>query len=89
MVKWTPKSEDDLEEMAEYIAKNFNVDLAIQVTTELVDHVESLLSQNPLAGSILESNPLFSKLFLKATLFFIVLMTKIFTLFMFKIEKVI
>ena len=70
MVKWTPKSEDDLKEMTEYIAKNFNVDLAIQVTTELVDHVESLLSQNPLAGSILESNPLFSKIVFKGNSIF-------------------
>ena len=25
MVKWTPKSEDGLKEMAEHITKNFNV----------------------------------------------------------------
>ena len=65
MIKWTPKSEGDLEEVGEYIAKNFNVDLAIQVVNELVDHVEFLLNQNPQAGSILESNPLFSKIIFK------------------------
>lgn len=62
MVKWTPKSESDLDEIREYIAKNFNVDLAIQTVDELVNNVESILSTNPLAGSILESNMLFSKL---------------------------
>ena len=65
MVKWTPKSENDLEEIAEYIAKNFNADLAIQVINELVDYVESLLSRSPLAGHLLESNPLFSKIIFK------------------------
>ena len=70
MVKWTPKSENDLKEMAEHIAKNFNVDLAIQVITELIDHVESLLNQNPKAGSLLESNPLFSKIIFKGNSIF-------------------
>lgn len=62
MVKWTPKSEEDLDEIRDHIAKNFNVDLAIQTVNEIVDHVEKILSHNPLAGSILESNPFFSKL---------------------------
>ena len=62
MVKWTPKSEEDLEEILEHIAKNFNVDLAIQTIDEIVDYVESVLSANPLAGAVFESNPLFSKL---------------------------
>jgi plasmid stabilization system protein ParE len=62
MVKWTPKSERDLDDIREYIAKNFNVDLAIKIVNGLIDYTESLLSSNPLAGSILESNPLFCKL---------------------------
>lgn len=62
MVKWTPKSEDDLDLIREHIAKNFNVDLAINQVNELIDQVESVLTANPLAGMILESNPLFSKL---------------------------
>lgn len=62
MVKWTPKSEIDLDEIREYIAKNFNVDLAIQTVNQIVDYVENILSKNPLAGAILESNPFFSKL---------------------------
>ncbi len=62
MVKWTPKSEDDLDLIREHIAKNFNVDLAINQVNELIDQVESVLMANPLAGMILESNPLFSKL---------------------------
>jgi len=62
MVKWTPKSEDDLDEIREHIAKNFNVDLAISTVDAIIDYVESILNQNPLAGLILESNPFFSKL---------------------------
>ena len=62
MVKWTPKSEADLDEIREHIAKNFNVDLAIQTVNEIVDYVETILENNPLAGMILESNPFFSKL---------------------------
>lgn len=62
MVKWTPKSEEDLDQIREHIAKNFNVDLAIETVNEIIDQVESILSKNPLAGALLESNPLFSKL---------------------------
>jgi len=65
MVKWTPKSELDLDEIREHIASNFNVDLAIETIDELVNHVEQLLDKNPLAGSILESNPLFFKVVYK------------------------
>jgi plasmid stabilization system protein ParE len=62
MVKWTPKSEDDLDQIREHIAHNFNVDLAITILDDIIDQVEFILSKNPLAGTILESNPLFSKL---------------------------
>jgi plasmid stabilization system protein ParE len=62
MVKWTPKSEDDLDQIREHVAHNFNVDLAITIVNEIIDEVEFILSKNPLAGSLLESNPLFSKL---------------------------
>ncbi len=62
MIKWTPKSEEDLDEIREHISKNFNVDLAIQIAENIVDYVEGMLSKNPLAGEILESNPFFSKL---------------------------
>ena len=62
MVKWTPKSEKDLDHIREHIAKNFNVDLAIQTVIEIIDEVDLVLSKNPLAGAILETNPLFSKL---------------------------
>lgn len=62
MVKWTPKSESDLDEIREYIAENFNLDLAIQIVDDLVDHTDNLLTYNPLSGSILYSNPLFSKI---------------------------
>ncbi|MGB0454292.1 MAG: type II toxin-antitoxin system RelE/ParE family toxin [Bacteriovoracaceae bacterium] len=65
MLKWTPKSQDDLEKMMEYIAENFNINLAIDTVNDLIDYTENLLSSNPLAGSILESNPLFSKLIYK------------------------
>ncbi len=62
MVKWTPKSEEDLDHLREHIAENFNVDLAIETVNEIIDQVEFILSKNPLAGKLLESNPLFSKL---------------------------
>lgn len=62
MVKWTPKSEDDLDQIPEHVAHNFNVDLAITIVDEIIDEVDFILSKNPLAGTILESNPLFSKL---------------------------
>lgn len=62
MVKWTPKAEDDLYEINKHITQNFNEELAIQVVFELVDHVENILSKNPLAGLLVESNPFFSKL---------------------------
>ena len=62
MVKWTPKSEEDLGQIREHIAENFNVDLAIETVNEIIDQVELVLCKNPLAGSLLESNPLFSKL---------------------------
>ena len=65
MVKWTPKSENDLEEILEHISNNFTTDLAVSTVHEIIDHVETTLSKNPLAGSILKSNPLFYKLIYK------------------------
>lgn len=65
MVKWTPKSQNDLEEMMVHISENFNLDLATEIIYGLVDYTESILSENPLAGKLLESNPLFSKLIYK------------------------
>jgi plasmid stabilization system protein ParE len=62
MVKWTPKSENDLDQIREHIAKNFNVDLAIITVNEIIDYVETLLSSKPLAGSVFEANPLFSRI---------------------------
>jgi plasmid stabilization system protein ParE len=62
MLKWTPKSEDDLDQIREHIAKNFSVDMAIESVNDLVDYVERTLGLNPLAGNVFESNPLFSKL---------------------------
>jgi len=60
MVKWTPKSEDDLDDLREYIAKNFGVKLAIEIANNLVDYTENLLSVNPLYGRLFEQNRLFS-----------------------------
>ena len=65
MLKWTIRSEDDLDGIREYITKNFNVDLAISTVAELIDYTESVLTKNPLAGSVLASNPLFSQLVFK------------------------
>ena len=62
MVKWTPKSEADLDELREHIAENFDVELAIKIANNLVDYTENLLSENPLAGQLFEQNPLFSRI---------------------------
>ena len=62
MVKWTPKAEQDLDSIREHICQHFDVELAIATVDELVDRIALLLANNPLAGSIVESNPLFSKL---------------------------
>jgi plasmid stabilization system protein ParE len=70
MLKWTPKSEEDLDKIGEHIAKNFGVDLAVQIVEELIDFAETTLLSNPLAGSILESNPLFFKIIYKGNSIF-------------------
>lgn len=70
MVKWTPKSELDLEEMLEHISENFHYELALKTVSELVDFVETTLTENPLAGAILESNPLFFKLVYQGNVIF-------------------
>lgn len=62
MVKWTPKSQIDLDDIREHVSKNFNVDLAIEVVDGLTEYTENILNSNPLAGSILTSNPMFFKL---------------------------
>lgn len=62
MLKWTLKAQKDLELILEHIAKNFDVDLAINTVNDLIDFVEKTLSANPLAGMVLESNLLFSKI---------------------------
>jgi plasmid stabilization system protein ParE len=65
MIKWTPKAVEDLNKILEHIAKKFSEELAASTIDELIDQVELILSHNPLAGSLLESNPLFSKLIVK------------------------
>ncbi len=55
MVIWTPKSEDNLNEIREHTASNFNVDLAVDILNQLINYVETTLGQNHLAGSIVES----------------------------------
>jgi len=64
-IRWTPKSEQDLDEIREYIARHFSVDLAIRIVDELVSTLESMLIKNPLCGVLLESNLLFSKIVIK------------------------
>lgn len=61
-LKWTPKAEADLKEIFGHVSTNFDKALAKKVVTSLIDHTESVLSSNPLAGRILTSNPLFSYL---------------------------
>lgn len=65
MVKWTRKSQDDLEKILEHISENFNVDLAYEIINGLIDCVQTTLTANPLAGKLLEKNPLFSKIVFK------------------------
>lgn len=62
MLRWTPKSEEDLILIRKHIAENFTFDLAIETVDGLIDYVENTFTSNPLAGSILETNPLFFKL---------------------------
>jgi plasmid stabilization system protein ParE len=62
MVKWTPKAEEDLRRIRDHIVENFDWDMGVNCVEELIDRVEALLSANPMAGAILTSNPLFSKL---------------------------
>lgn len=61
MIKWTPKVEDDLSLILEHIAENFSADLVISTINKLAITLETLLSKNPLAGSLLAENPFFSK----------------------------
>lgn len=70
MVKWTPKSESDLEEILEHVAMNFTIDLAVKAIDDIIEYTEMTLSKNPLAGSVLESNPFFSKLIHKGNSLF-------------------
>jgi plasmid stabilization system protein ParE len=62
MIKWTPKSVNDLDEITDYIAKKFSIDLAIKTVHGLVSYVDKILNFNPLAGKIVENNPLFFKI---------------------------
>lgn len=71
MVKWTPKSEEDLDEILEHIANNFNIDLALKTVREIIDFAENTLTENQLAGSVVKNNPLFFKLnFLGNTIYY-------------------
>ena len=70
MVKWTPKSEDDLDELRDYIAKNFDVELAIKIANSLIDYTEETLTKNPLSGKLLDENPLFSKIIYKGNVIY-------------------
>jgi plasmid stabilization system protein ParE len=70
MVKWTPKSEDDLEEILAHVSNNFTTDLALTVVEEIINFTESTLFSNPLAGAIFESNPIFYKLIHKGNTIF-------------------
>jgi len=64
-VKWTAKSEKDLDSLRDYLAKNFNIELAIDLVNELVQTTETMLKNNPLSGSLVETNPLFSRIIYK------------------------
>ena len=70
IVKWTTQSEHDLDRLREYIAGNFTVKVAIKTVDELVIAVEKMLSDNPLCGQLLESNPFFSKIIYKGNVIY-------------------
>jgi len=70
MVKWTPKAESDLDAFREHVADNFDVETAIRISNELIDYTENLLSQHPLAGKIVEANPLFSSIFFRGNVIY-------------------
>ena len=61
-VKWTPQAEQGIDQLREYIACHFSVNLAIEIVGKLITKVEELVGNNPLCGQIVESNPLFSKI---------------------------
>lgn len=70
MVKWTPKSEGDLDDLRDHIAKKFDVELAIEITNSLIDYTEDMLTNNPLAGKLINENPLFSKIIYKGNVIY-------------------
>lgn len=61
-VKWTPKAKLDLLQIAKHITKSYDSKLALEKVSEITNHVQSMLSQNPLAGRLFEANPLFSRI---------------------------
>ena len=65
MIKWTPKSENDLNEILEHIAKHHGATLAIETISDLVNQVDDTLTNNPLQGNLVETNPLFSRIIIK------------------------
>ncbi len=65
MIKWTPKSESDLNEILEHIARHHGASSAIETISDLINQVDGTLTNNPLQGSLIESNPLFSKIIIK------------------------
>ena len=64
MIKWTPKVNQDLHRIAHHISDNYDSELAYQKIEDLIIKVKSILTQNRLAGKLVTSNPLFSKLVL-------------------------
>ncbi|MCP4911603.1 MAG: type II toxin-antitoxin system RelE/ParE family toxin [Oligoflexia bacterium] len=69
-IKWTPKSEEDLQEIFNHVEKSFDSKKAKEVIINLINFTESTLRSNPLAGRILESNPMFSYLVFEGNLIF-------------------
>lgn len=59
-IYWTPKSENDLENIYSFVCNHFSNEKAKEVVINIINYTEEVLSNNPLAGKILESNPMFS-----------------------------
>lgn len=69
-IKWTPKSESDLDQLHKILSENFEKLKADEVIVNLIESTEFILSKNPLAGKILETNPLFSFLVIEGNKIF-------------------
>lgn len=70
MIIWTPKAQQDVQEILRHVVEHFGAKKGTQTVKHLIDSVEKLLSQNPNAGKFLKRNPLILQLTLKGNVIF-------------------